>query len=338
MTSVSLPGFYSWSQFGQKKQMDFNGHLWVRQAGNVLIDPVPMSKDDVEQLLAMGGAKLCVITNSDHTRDVAALRERFGFDVVAHELEAASLGVPVARRLRDGEEIVPGMIVVHLAHGKSPGEIALWLPEHECVLFGDLLQGAPVGALTLIADEKLKDPARAALELRKVLRLPLQHVLVGDGHSLFGYGREAILACVEARTDIDIHHVRPQDLDWVPVNTDPRYRHEIKELSRLVGSRKLAYNLRRLPPGAASGPLHFHRAEEELFVVLEGRCQLESPRGTTPLTAGDVVACPPGELGAHTLRNVSEQPCVVLCLSDVVPYDQREQVGITDFRQDLITP
>jgi uncharacterized cupin superfamily protein len=338
MKQLSVPGFYSWAAFSPKKQMDFNGHFWARPGGGILIDPVAMSDDDIKQLVDLGGVRACVITNADHTRDVVRLREKLHFDVWAHELDAAALGVPVARKLREGDEIVPGMRVIHLAHGKTPGEIALWLAELETVVVGDLLQGAPVGALTMVANEKLKDPPRAALELRKILRLPFSHVLVGDGHSLFGHGREAILACIEARDDLDIHHLRPEDLPWTPTDVDGRFRHDIKELSRLVGARKLAYNLRRLPPGGASGPLHFHRAEEELFIVMEGRCELESPRGSTPLKAGDLVACPPGELGAHTLKNSSDKPCVVLCLSDVVPYDERQQVGITDFRYDLVTP
>jgi uncharacterized cupin superfamily protein len=84
--------------------------------------------------------------------------------------------------------------------------------------------------------------------------------------------------------------------------------------------------------------LHYHPIEEELFVVLSGRCVLETPRGRTELKAGAFAACPAGERGTHRLVNPSEQPCVVLCLSDVVPHDAPEQAGLVDFRKDLVTP
>ncbi len=338
MKQLSVPGFFSWSVFSAAKQMDFNGHFWARPGGNVLFDPPVMSEDDQKHVDTLGGVRLCVLTNADHLRDVMRLKQRFGFDVVAHALDAQTMDVPVGRRVQHGDEIVPGLFAVHLKHGKTPGEFACWMPREKTVLVGDVLQGAPVGALRLPPEEKLESPAKAVLELRKILRLPVENLLVGDGHSLFGNVREAILACVEGRDDIDIHHVSPRDLNWQAAESEGPYQHEIKELSRLVGARKLAYNLRRLPPGTSTGPIHFHRAEEELFVVLEGRCDLVSPRGTTPLDTGDVVACPPGELGAHTLTNHSDAPCVVLCLSDVVPFDEREQTGIVDFRYDLVTP
>ncbi len=338
MKQLVIPGFYSWSEFSHAKQMDFNGYLWVREGGNLLIDPVPMSDDDIRFTEAQGGVRWCIITNADHARDVAHLRQHFGFTVAAHSTDAPRLGVPVDERLEDGDEPIPGLHVLHLAHGKTPGEVALWLPERSTLVAGDILQGAPAGALSLPADSKLADPPRAALELRKLLRLPVANLLVGDGHSLFGNAREAILACLEARSDIAIHHVRPAELPWQVVEQQGRYRHELKELSQLSGARKLAYNLRRLPAGGASGPIHFHRAEEELFVVLEGACELQSPSGTIALAEGDLVACPAGELGAHALVNNSSAPCIVFCLSDVITLDESQQTGITDFRYDLVTP
>jgi hypothetical protein len=49
----------------------------------------------------------------------------------------------------------------------------------------------------------LADPPRAALEVRKLLAFPqIQTILVGDGDSVFGNGRERLLECLAARDDI----------------------------------------------------------------------------------------------------------------------------------------
>lgn len=198
-----VDGLYSWSVFSEARQIDFNGHLWVREGGNVIVDPVAIGRADLAQLMELGGAAVIVVTNRDHARETEALRERTGAKVVAHRDEVGILPFPVDRAVAEGEEIVPGLEVVHLRHGKSPGEIALVWPALGAALIGDVVWGGPAGAFSFLPDEKLADPPRAALELRKLLAYPgLRDVLVGDGHSVFGNGRERLLECLAARDDI----------------------------------------------------------------------------------------------------------------------------------------
>jgi uncharacterized cupin superfamily protein len=318
--------------------MDFNGHLWVRPGGNVMIDPVAMSEADVAHCESLGGVALCVVTNADHLRATAELKARFGFEVICHADEAAALGVDVARTVDSGEEIVPGLVALHVPFGKTPGEMALYLPKRRTVVFGDLVQGVPVGALRILPDEKMTDPPKAVLGLRRILPLPIEHILVGDGSSVFGAGREPLVEVLSRRNDIEIHRVNLEALPWLPASDDPRYSHDIREVARSVGAKSLGYNVRRLPPGAVSGPMHFHRDQEELFFVLDGRCTLERPTKVVELETGDFYACLPGEKGTHKLSNTSEAPCTVLCLSNVVAHDERELVGLVDFRHDLLSP
>jgi hypothetical protein len=46
MKRLLPPDFYSWSVFSDARQIDFNGHLWVRHVGNVVIDRVAISEAD----------------------------------------------------------------------------------------------------------------------------------------------------------------------------------------------------------------------------------------------------------------------------------------------------
>ena len=125
MKRLMFEGLYSWSVFDEEKQFDFNGHLWWRPEGNVLIDPVPMGAGDRAQLDALGGAALIVLTNRDHDREAVEFREATGAELVAHEADAPLFDFPIDRTVVDGEEIVPDLRVLHLKHGKSPGEMAL---------------------------------------------------------------------------------------------------------------------------------------------------------------------------------------------------------------------
>ena len=322
MKRVAFDDIYSWSAFDERRQIDFNGHLWVREEGNVLIDPVPMIESDLDQLEALGGARWIVLTNRDHEREAASFRDRTGAEIAVHELDAGELEARAQRTIADGEEIVAGLEAVHLRFCKSPGEIALYWKEKRLVLSGDLVVGEPIGELSLLADEKLADPAAAALELRRLLSLGFDAMLVGDGHSIAHDARERLLECLERRGDIYINKIHADDVEWVLREDRPAgYRWETKELDGLIGARNIGYRLMRLPAGASTCPSHFHHLIEELFVVLEGSCTLLTPRGKQLARAGDYIAFPPGPVGTHKFANEGAEPCVMLALSNQLPDD-----------------
>ena len=112
MKRLIFDDIYSWSIFSEMRQVDFNGHLWVRPEGNVLIDPVPMIDSDLNQFDGLGGASLIVLTNSDHEREAEFFRKRTGANITIHEADADALEVAADRQITvaDGEEIVPAGI------------------------------------------------------------------------------------------------------------------------------------------------------------------------------------------------------------------------------------
>ena len=173
MKQLIFDDIYSWSIFSDMRQVDFNGHLWVRPEGNILIDPVPMIDSDLNQFDKLGGARLIVLTNADHEREAEFFRQRTGADIVIHEADTAALEVAANRQITDGEEIAPGLQAIHLRYGKSPGEIALYFSEKRAVLSGDLIVGSPIGSLTLLADEKLADPPKPRWNCEKSSLCPL---------------------------------------------------------------------------------------------------------------------------------------------------------------------
>ena len=92
-------------------------------------------------------------------------------------------------------------------------------------------------------------------------------------------------------------------------------------IGRQAGAGKLGASLFELPPGASSFPLHVHHANEEMIVVLAGRPTLRSLDGERELESGEVVACPPGERGAHRLENRTGEPVRVLVVSTMIAPD-----------------
>jgi uncharacterized cupin superfamily protein len=79
-------------------------------------------------------------------------------------------------------------------------------------------------------------------------------------------------------------------------------------LAEQAGSERLGMSLYELPPGERSVPYHWHTANEEMLIVLQGTASLRTPDGWRELPEGAVVAFPRGERGAHQMRNDTSEP------------------------------
>ncbi len=95
-----------------------------------------------------------------------------------------------------------------------------------------------------------------------------------------------------------------------------RFGGRIGPIAPRIGARKLGYNLTEIAPGKAAFPMHSHRANEEMFFVIEGVGELRMGDARYAVRAGDVIACPPGgPETAHQLINTGDAPMRVLAVS-----------------------
>ena len=196
MKQLHRPDLYGWSVFDEARNLDFHGLCWVREGGNVLVDPMPMSAHDLAHLTELGGVAVIVCTNSDHTRDIPALAERFGARVAAPAAEREGFPIHVDRWLTDGDELVPGATVITLDGSKTPGEVALQLGD--TLVCGDLIRGHVGGRLNLLPDPKLSDRDAALGSVARLAEVEVDAVLVGDGWHVFRGGRAALRRLLRA--------------------------------------------------------------------------------------------------------------------------------------------
>jgi uncharacterized cupin superfamily protein len=70
-----------------------------------------------------------------------------------------------------------------------------------------------------------------------------------------------------------------------------------------------------LAPGKRGCPYHFHHAQEEMFVILEGEGTLRVAGQLLPVRAGDVVVIPPGPAYPHQFINSSDAPMRFISIS-----------------------
>jgi Metallo-beta-lactamase superfamily len=192
MKTLHRPTLFGWSVFDESRNVDFNSVLWTHSAGNVAIDPLPLSTHDEAHVQALGGARLVVITNSDHVRDARRFAELTGARVLGPGAERVGFPIPCDDWLGEGDEPAPGLRVFALEGSKTEGELALLLDGHTLVT-GDLVRAQHAGRLNLLPDAKLKDRARAHASVRRLAEIPsVEAVLVGDGWPVFRDGRRAL--------------------------------------------------------------------------------------------------------------------------------------------------
>jgi uncharacterized cupin superfamily protein len=115
------------------------------------------------------------------------------------------------------------------------------------------------------------------------------------------------------------------------VREHPGFRCRRARLGRQAGAESLGVSLWEVPPGEAAYPYHWHLAEEEILIVLDGRPSLRTPAGWDELEPGDVVSCLVGEGGAHQVVNRTAQDVRLLSFSnqavEIVVYPDSDKLG-----------
>jgi uncharacterized cupin superfamily protein len=87
---------------------------------------------------------------------------------------------------------------------------------------------------------------------------------------------------------------------------EPLYDSHGCRLARGTAARKLGASYDVVEPGKRGCPYHFHHAQEEMFIILEGAGTLRVAGEQLPIKAGDVIFIPPGPEYPHQIINTSD--------------------------------
>ncbi len=95
----------------------------------------------------------------------------------------------------------------------------------------------------------------------------------------------------------------------------PLYAGAGTRLARGTAAAKLGISIDIVDPGKRSCPYHFHYAQEEAFVILEGEGTLRVAGEMLAVGVGDTIFIPPGPQYPHQLINTSAAPLKYLSIS-----------------------
>jgi glyoxylase-like metal-dependent hydrolase (beta-lactamase superfamily II) len=187
-----LTGIFTWPWFSEPHGYNFNGHFVKHSDGNLCVDPVEPSDEDLAELARQRVARI-VITNRNHSRAANKIRARTGARTAIHPADAPharSEGAELDDELKVGDKVGPFVVVG--APGKSPGEVVLHWPERKILVVGDAVVGDPPGKCKLLPDKVVDDPPRFRESARALLALDFDTLLVGDGVAILQSAKERL--------------------------------------------------------------------------------------------------------------------------------------------------
>ena len=99
-----------------------------------------------------------------------------------------------------------------------------------------------------------------------------------------------------------------------------------------IGAQKLGYSFFTVPPGKAAFPYHTHTGNEEMIYIIAGTATLRHGQEQLAVSAGTVIACPPGAEYPHQLINTGTEDLRYLVVStmeypDLSEYPDSNKIG-----------
>lgn len=114
----------------------------------------------------------------------------------------------------------------------------------------------------------------------------------------------------------------------------PLYDSTGMRLASGTAAHKLSASVDTVAPGMRSCPYHFHYAQEEMFVILQGSGTLRVAGEMLPLVTGDVIFIPAGAAYPHQIINTSAAPLQYLSIGtceqpEIVEYPDSDKYQAT---------
>ena len=176
-------GLWFWQRFQPSVKVDCSSCAVRVGAGLILVDPIPLAAEVMEELCLLNEIVGIVATSGNHDRAVAEMRGRFGVPVFAH----AAAGLETDRAVCEGDQIFEQLEVVEIP-GAGPGEIALFDPRGWMIV-GDALTNLEPDGLALLPAKYCADQDEMRGALRKLLRFQFEVLTFAHGLPLVARAR-----------------------------------------------------------------------------------------------------------------------------------------------------
>jgi glyoxylase-like metal-dependent hydrolase (beta-lactamase superfamily II) len=149
--------------------------------GMYLIDPIPLEKKALDELVGSNCVAGIIVTNSNHYRASARFAEQFGVRVVACREASPNNSPRRFGRVADGDKICAELRVIGI-EGAAAGEIALhYLTDGGALIVGDALINFEPYGFTFLPAKYCSNEKEMRRSLQKLLDYEAERILFAHG-------------------------------------------------------------------------------------------------------------------------------------------------------------
>jgi glyoxylase-like metal-dependent hydrolase (beta-lactamase superfamily II) len=168
-----------WQAYEELIRADLSSCAIRTDEGLVIVDPIELAQDALDELEAQGVVSAIVLTNANHSRSASRFRKRFNAPILAHPDALAKLETAADSVLRT-ERLVAGTLQVICLPGAGAGEVALFDPRGRLHMGDALVNLDPVG-LSVLPAKYCTDPVGLTGALQALVGLRFDTVTFAHG-------------------------------------------------------------------------------------------------------------------------------------------------------------
>ncbi|HEY4271147.1 MAG TPA: hypothetical protein VGM65_04010 [Candidatus Udaeobacter sp.] len=170
-----------WHAYDPAVRAELYSTCLTTTGGIYLIDPIPLQKRALDELIGSTRVAGIVVTNSNHHRAAARFAERFSAPVFAPNDTFPDEPPRQLKQVVDGDEICDGLRVVSI-EGAAPGEIALHhASDSGTVIVGDALINFEPYGFAFLPAKYCSNQKQMRRSMRKLLDYEAERMFFAHG-------------------------------------------------------------------------------------------------------------------------------------------------------------
>ena len=171
--------------------------LTTSSGGIYLVDPIPLEKRALDELIGASGAAGIIVTNSNHHRAAVQFAQQLGVPIFAHREAFPNDPQNLLRSIADGEEICEGLHVIGI-EGAPPGEIVLHYTGYGGLLIvGDALINFEPHGFTFLPAKYCSNQKQMRRSLRTLLAYKAERIFFAHGTPILTGASERFLSMLD---------------------------------------------------------------------------------------------------------------------------------------------
>ena len=170
-----------WNGYDSSVKAELCSTCLITSDGSYLIDPIPLQRERLDELISSGSVAGIIVTNGNHHRASALFAEQLARPIIAHPDSFSDKQPSRFREVVDGEAICDGVEVIGI-EGAVPGEIILHhAADGGTLIVGDALINFEPYGFTFLPQKYCSNQKEMRRSLQNLLAYKAERILFAHG-------------------------------------------------------------------------------------------------------------------------------------------------------------